>query len=224
MKSTIILFVISYFVLFLIYLVFFYIIGLKKKRILSSLQVEFLKVRFGFRNKELNPKIIGLIITFIDPLIISLTGSIVTLPKWNYVYELLLSLLGNFIGTFLVGKVMLLTRQSSIALRASAMAQTKLNDGLLSIFILSVFCGMLMYIAVNNYKNSKNEIGKYVGIFMCVTVFILCGFEHCVANMFYFSVASAWTWKTLLYTLIMVLGNSVGSIIIAYFYNLYYKN
>ena len=154
------------------------------------------------------------------------TGKIgyVLVNKFNYVYELLLSLLGNFIGTFLVGKVMLLTRQSSIALRASAMAQTKLNDGLLSIFILSVFCGMLMYIAVNNYKNSKNEIGKYVGIFMCVTVFILCGFEHCVANMFYFSVASAWTWKTLLYTLIMVLGNSVGSIIIAYFYNLYYKN
>ena len=73
-------------------------------------------------------------------------------------------------------------------------------------------------------QNYKNEIGKYVGIFMCVTVFILCGFEHCVANMFYFSVASAWTWKTLLYVLIMVLGNSVGSIIIAYFYNLYYKN
>ena len=110
MKSTIILFVISYFVLFLIYLVFFYIIGLKKKRILSSLQVEFLKVRFGFRNKELNPKIIGLIITFIDPLIISLTGSIVTLPKWNYVYELLIgfALLMALIYSFyeIIGRIM----------------------------------------------------------------------------------------------------------------------
>ena len=154
------------------------------------------------------------------------TGKIgyILINKFEYVYELLLSLIGNFIGTFFVGKVMLLTRFSSISKRALEMSNMKLNDNLLSIFVLSMFCGMLMYIAVNNYKKVTNEIGKYVGIFMCVMVFILCGFEHCVANMFYFSIASAYTWKTLLYLLIMILGNSVGSIIIAYFYNLYYKN
>ncbi len=154
------------------------------------------------------------------------TGKIgyILINKFEYVYELLLSLIGNFIGTFFVGKVMLLTRFSSISKRALEMSNMKLNDNLLSIFVLSMFCGMLMYIAVNNYKKVTNEIGKYVGIFMCVMVFILCGFEHCVANMFYFSIASAYTWKTLLYLLIMILGNSVGSVIIAYFYNLYYKN
>ena len=154
------------------------------------------------------------------------TGKVgyVLINKFNYVYELFLSLLGNFIGTFLVARVLMLTRINTIAAKAMKMSAIKLNDGLLSIFILSVFCGMLMYIAVNNYKKSTNEIGKYVGIFMCVMVFILCGFEHCVANMFYFSVANVWNFKTLLYLLIMVLGNSLGSIIIAYFYNLYYKN
>ncbi|MBR4178507.1 MAG: formate/nitrite transporter family protein [Bacilli bacterium] len=154
------------------------------------------------------------------------TGKIgyILINKFEYVYELLLSLLGNFIGTFFVAKMLLFTRVAKISERALAMSNVKLNDNLLSIFILSVFCGMLMYIAVNNYKKSTNEIGKYIGIFMCVMVFILCGFEHCVANMYYFSVASVWTWKTLLYLLIMVLGNSVGSIIIAFFYNLYYKN
>lgn len=154
------------------------------------------------------------------------TGKIgyVLINKFNYVYELLLSLLGNFIGTFLVARMILYTRVAKIGERALAMSSVKLNDNLLSIFVLSIFCGMLMYIAVNNYKKSTNEIGKYIGIFMCVMVFILCGFEHCVANMYYFSVACAWSWKTLLYLLVMVAGNSVGSIIIAYFYNLYYKN
>ena len=88
--ESLILFIGSYLVFFIIYLIFFYIRGLKKKTILNSLQVEFLKVRFGFKNKELKPKNIGLIVTFIDPLIISLTGTIVSLPKWNYILELLL--------------------------------------------------------------------------------------------------------------------------------------
>ena len=50
---------------------------------------------------------------------------------------------------------------------------------------------------------------------MCVIVFILCGFEHCIANMFYFSVARSWSFKTILYTFVMILGNSIGSILIA---------
>ena len=88
--ESILLFLISYVVFFIIYLIFYYFRGLKKKTILNSLQVEFLKVRFGFKNKELKPKKIGLIVTFIDPLIISLTGTIVSLPKWSYILELLL--------------------------------------------------------------------------------------------------------------------------------------
>ena len=87
---SLILFISSFVVLFLIYLIVFYIIGLKKKRILKSMQVEFLKKRFVFNDKDFNPKKIGLIICIIDPLIISLTGTIVTMPKWNYIYELLI--------------------------------------------------------------------------------------------------------------------------------------
>ena len=81
-----------------------------------------------------------------------------------------------------------------------------------------------MYIAVNNHKKISGEIGKYIGIFLCVMVFILCGFEHSIANMFYFSAGSLWSFKTLLYVLVMVAGNSVGSILFAFFYNRFYKN
>ena len=87
--ESIFLFAISYVIFFIIYLIFYYFRGLKKETILDSLQVEFLKVRFGFKNKELKPKKIGLIVTLVDPLIISLTGTIVSLPKWNYIISLL---------------------------------------------------------------------------------------------------------------------------------------
>lgn len=107
--ESILLFLISYVVLFIIYFIFFYLRGIKKNTILESLQVHFLKIRFELSNKDLNKKRIGLLITFIDPLIISLTGTIVSLPKWNYMIELLLGfvLLMAFIYSFyeIIGRI-----------------------------------------------------------------------------------------------------------------------
>lgn len=91
--DNLLLFCISYIIMFIIYLMFFYIIGLKNKNILNSIQVEFLIKRFNLKKKDLNSKKIGIIICLIDPLIISLTGTIVTLPKWHYILELLLGFL-----------------------------------------------------------------------------------------------------------------------------------
>jgi hypothetical protein len=42
--------------------------------------------------------------------------------------------------------------------------------------------------------------------------------------MVYFTVAEVYSAKAFLYLLIMILGNSVGSIFIAAFYNMFYKN
>lgn len=64
-----------------------------------------------------------------------------------------------------------------------------------------------------SYKNNPHPLGKYMGIMMGVIVFIVAGFEHCVANMFYFSVANAWSLHTCLYLLIMTLGNLVGGVL-----------
>lgn len=154
------------------------------------------------------------------------TGKIgyVLINKKNYLKEVFVGLLGNIIGAFTCGELMILTRYDGVINAAKKISNVKLNDNLLSIFILSFFCGILIYLAVNNYKKANNEIGKYIGIFMAVMIFILCGFEHCVANVAYFTLGNAWSFKTLLYFLIMVLGNSIGSIFIAYFYNLFYKN
>ena len=70
-----------------------------------------------------------------------------------------------------------------------------------------------MYLAVNGHKESKNDFAKYAGVFLCVSVFILCGFEHCVANMCYFTLANMWSLTTFAYLGIMVLGNSLGGIL-----------
>ena len=122
--------------------------------------------------------------------------------------------LGNLVGTGIVGYAVRATRIAGIAEKAAAMCQTKLNDSLVSIFILSVFCNILMFIAVDGFQNNPHQVGKYIGIFLGVTVFILCGFEHCVANMFYFSVAHVWSGRTVLYLLVMSVGNACGGVLI----------
>ena len=141
-------------------------------------------------------------------------GYLVT-NKLSYLLELLLILIGNFLGTFGCGYLLFFTRNGEVLReRARIICQIKLDDSMLSIFILSIFCGMLMYLAVDLFKR-LTDFGKYIAIFICVTVFILCGFEHCVANMYYFSAANMWDYKTILYVYIMILGNSAGSICLA---------
>lgn len=132
----------------------------------------------------------------------------------KYIRELIITLMGNFIGTFFVGFILKYTRiYTMISEKAKTLADIKLNDTLISILILSLFCGILMYLAVNTYKEVK-DTGKYLAVFLGVIVFILCGFEHCIANMYYFSVSSTWSLNTLLYLLAMILGNSLGGILI----------
>lgn len=153
------------------------------------------------------------------------TGKIgyVVVNKKSYLIELLLTLIGNFVGTYILSLGILNTRFSAIGEKAKIICDLKLSDKISSILILSCLCGILMYIAVNNYKKCSTSIGKYMGIFMCVMVFILSGFEHSVANMFYFSVANMLSWNTVLYIFVMVMGNSIGAIIISLYDNIINK-
>ena len=71
-----------------------------------------------------------------------------------------------------------------------------------------------MFIAVDGFKNNPHEIGKYLGIFLGVVVFILCGFEHCIANMVYLFAGKcdAPVMDQVLFIALVTLGNSLGSI------------
>ena len=136
--------------------------------------------------------------------------------KPPYIIYLLIIWLGNLIGAMATGGLILCTRVSGISEKAAGLCETKLADNLLSIFILSFFCGMLMFIAADGFKKIENPVGKILAVFLPVMVFILSGFEHCVANMFYFTAAKMWSAKAFGYLIVMSLGNSVGGMFIPF--------
>ncbi|MBP5165533.1 MAG: formate/nitrite transporter family protein [Lachnospiraceae bacterium] len=134
--------------------------------------------------------------------------------KAGYIIDLAVIWLGNLAGAVITGFLILQTRISGINEKAITMVSGKLSQNPLSVFILGIFCNIMIYIAVEGYRSCKHEIGKYLAIFFGVTVFVLCGFEHCVANMFYLTMANAWDQKALLFLLINTAGNIVGGMLI----------
>lgn len=130
--------------------------------------------------------------------------------KKAYILQLIFTWLGNFAGTALAAAAISATRIRNLRRTAEVICKTKLADTPHSILILAVFCGILMYVAVDGFR----EKGNPLILFFCVTVFILCGFEHCIANMFYFSLAGTWSLRAVIYLLLMTLGNSVGGILL----------
>ena len=136
--------------------------------------------------------------------------------KPSYILDLIVIWLGNLAGTVIMGGMLLCTRISGIGEKAAEICAVKFNDKLLRIFILANFCGMLMFIAADGYKQIKNPAGQMLAIFLPVVVFILSGYEHCIANMFYFTVAKVWSLNTVVYLLVMTLGNAVGGMFIPF--------
>ena len=78
------------------------------------------------------------------------------------------------------------------------------------VLFAGILCGILMYTAVWVYKQ-KNTV---VGILFCVPVFILAGFEHSIADMFYFFCAQEYSLSGLCFIVMVVLGNSLGGMLI----------
>ncbi len=125
---------------------------------------------------------------------------------------------GNFVGTAIVGYAFRATRSFPTKIISEVdgeklafldvLTRAKLNDSPISIFFLACACGVMMYLAVDGYKKTKS----WLFVILPVMVFILCGFEHCVANMFYFCAADCWSMQAFQYLLIMIAGNGVGAI------------
>lgn len=121
--------------------------------------------------------------------------------------------LGNLVGTSLIALAEKCTRLVSLSARAQGICELKLSEPLFGAFILAVFCNVMIYIGVEGYRSNPHELGKYLALFFGVCVFILCGFEHCVANMYYFTMGGAWSGRAVLYLLVMTIGNAAGGVI-----------
>lgn len=134
--------------------------------------------------------------------------------NWKYSLKLVLILVGNFVGTCISAGLLKLTRfQSLYGAKCQSIIDVKLGDSLSSIFILAIFCGFLIYVAAECFK-SENALTKYMGLFFGVSVFVLCGFEHSIADMFYFAFAGVFTGRAFLVLLLVALGNFVGGNIV----------
>lgn len=139
------------------------------------------------------------------------TGKVGFIPE-NHTKEafsvLLLGLFGNAIGT-VGGGFAAKYALSGISEVATAICEAKLTQEIPETFIRAVFCGILMYLAVAIYKENKS----ISGIFFCVPVFILSGFEHSIANMFYFAASDIVSPQAFGYLWLVIIGNAVGGML-----------
>lgn len=136
--------------------------------------------------------------------------------KLSYLLDLVIIWIGNLCGTLLIATLESFTRiYPTLQQKALAMCQIKFVDEPISWLILGFFCNILIYLAVDGYKNNPHELGKYLSIIFGVSVFIICGFEHCVADMYYISIANAWTYAHAIEVIAVVtIGNCLGGVFI----------
>ncbi len=163
-------------------------------------------------------KVVGAVLFAVGLMAICQLGMMLFTGKIGYivnahtkldVLQTLFCLIGNAIGTCVSGLVIGLCRPALPAI-AEAMTDTKLTQPLYLVFLSAIFCGILMYTAVAIYK----EKGTIAGIVFCVPVFILCGFEHSIADMAYFWIGRNGGFAAVIFTIVVILGNAVGGCVV----------
>ncbi len=126
------------------------------------------------------------------------------------VKEIPLVLLGNIIGTLLVA---LLSYASPNDLQsvAQGILEARLKTGILPCGLLAIGCGFIMTTAV---KFAKFE-NRWLPLLFGVSIFIVCGFPHCIADAFYYLAVPVSFWQAnlldiLLLYISIVIGNGIG--------------
>ncbi len=140
-------------------------------------------------------------------------------PWPGYLLDLLVIWVGNLLGCMLLGWLESLTGiysgETGLQAVASHMVDGKMASSLVSLFVLGILCNIFIFIAVNGYAHNPHQLGKYLAIFLGVMVFILCGTEHSVADMYYWSVSGVLyeaPAQSLLRIVVVSLGNIVGGV------------
>ncbi len=143
------------------------------------------------------------------------TGKIGYIPQKHGKEEfsvLLLGLLGNTIATIIFG-YLIAYAIPNIGANALTICNAKLEQAFLQTFIRAFFCGVLMYLAVSIFRDKSTALG----ILFCIPVFILSGFEHSIADIFYFAASGIVSLKAFGFLWTVILGNAVGSMLLSAF-------
>lgn len=106
------------------------------------------------------------------------------LRNWLVVY------IGNFVGGMLVAggavfchQLSLFDKGMAVSVLSTAAAKCTMPFG--DALVKGIFCNFLVCVAVWLGMAAKDAAGKVLGIFWPIMLFVLCGFEHSVANMYY---------------------------------------
>ncbi len=106
------------------------------------------------------------------------------LKNWFFVY------VGNFIGGTLVaaltvygGTFSLFANEAAASVISTAVAKVSLSFG--DALLRGILCNFLVCIAVWMSFAAKDIVGKVAALFLPIMLFVLSGYEHSIANMYY---------------------------------------
>lgn len=116
-------------------------------------------------------------------------------------------LLINLLSIGIIG--VLFGNFSDLPIDTSALLANKYNESMMAALLRSFGCGVMMFIAVEGYKRISNPLI----VIMPVMCFILCGFDHCIANYGYMAMNNDFFCPQLI---MWIIGNSIGSIILKF--------
>lgn len=146
--------------------------------------------------------------------------------NWVLVY------IANFIGAIILVAFIYFsdTLVKDAAIKSMNIAQSKAILGFTSAFLKGVMCNIIVVLAVWFATAGKDIVSKIFACWFPIMLFVLCGFEHSIANMFFIPMGMVLgadvSILQLIFNLIAVtLGNIVGgAIIVPYiYYNCYLK-
>lgn len=149
------------------------------------------------------------------------------LKNWGLAY------IGNFIGAIIIALLVVYSNtyggNIGVAAVATVVTKSELNFGVA--LLKGILCNMLVCLAVWMAFVTKSAAGKMLAVYMPVFAFVVCGFEHSIANMFYIMSAVMvdggafnFGFAILNGLLAPTLGNIIGGALIAVaFWAVYYK-
>ncbi len=118
-------------------------------------------------------------------------------PVWKMLKNWLFVYIGNFLGAAFVACVVVYAHtpdlfQGALATAIVNAGKARTDLSIPEAFFRGILCNILVCIAIWMSFAAKRVSGKLMTSFWPVMLFVLCGFEHCVADM-YFGVAALLT-------------------------------
>ncbi|MBO6108397.1 MAG: formate/nitrite transporter family protein [Eubacterium sp.] len=111
-------------------------------------------------------------------------GAAAVLKNWIFVY------IGNFIGGLLLAAGVYFSHMETmfdgaLGQTMTSAASSKMTLDPVSAIIKATLCNILVCLAVWVAMGAADAMGKFIAVFLPVMLFVLCGFEHSVANMYF---------------------------------------